>query len=248
MNTRHVILVAFLCCLMFKASGQQTFAFSGTIYKKSSPDRLAQALITNLRTNTIMMSDELGGFTIPSAIGDTLFIKKAEYLGQICVVTSQLDINIYLQPVVMLKEVEIKEVSRKQEIKDAMDQYKSQGQYATLKPSTWAFITSPLTSLYEVLGEDPNRARKFLQRTKEDAEQIEINRRYNRPLIKKVTGLTDDKEVDNFTRVFTPIYDDIKTWSDYDVIKYIKNSYEWYKIHKDELNLQPLNFTVPTHQ
>ncbi len=71
-----------------------------------------------------------------------------------------------------------------------MGLYKSTGGYYTLKPSTWSALNSPLTALYETFGQAPNRARKFQALTNEELEHIEVNKRYNTALIKKVTGLT----------------------------------------------------------
>jgi len=239
MRFRYILLTIFFYCLVFKASGQEMFPVNGVVYKKSSPDRVPQASITNLRTKSLMMTDERGTFHILALTGDTLLFKKFDYATQFFVITSTLDINIYLQPVIALNEVTIKEQTKKQEINESMALYQK-GNYYTLTPSIWSMIASPLTGMYELFGQQPNRARKFQQHTQEELEHIEVNKRYTAALIKKVTGLTDDKEVQEFKDVFTPAYIDIKTWSDYEVVKYIKTSFDWYKTHKREVKLPTL--------
>jgi hypothetical protein len=240
MYFRCALLITFLYCFTLQATAQQLFTVKGVVYKKSSPERVAQVLITNLSTQTVRISDELGGFQMPAKTGDTLLFKKIDYAAQIFVVYSMADVNIYLQPVILLNEVSIKEQSKKQEINDMMKLYKNQGGYYTLNPSTWSVISSPLTGLYELFGQAPNRARRFQEHTREEVEHIEVGKKYTAALVKKVTGVTDEKEVKAFMDAFTPAYEDIKVWSDYDLVRYIKKSYEYYKKNKGEFKLQKL--------
>ena len=121
MTLRYILLAFFSCCLVVKTNGQNLLNIKGTIHKKSSPDRVAQVLVSNLRTKAIITADDLGGFHISAAPGDTLLFKKAEYAPQIFVVTNLNDVIIYLQPVVLLKEVNIREETKKQEINRSID-------------------------------------------------------------------------------------------------------------------------------
>lgn len=240
MHIRYILLIAFCYCFLFKATGQELYTINGIITKKSSPDRVAQVVVTNLRTKSIMMGDELGSFHTQAAIGDTLLFKKTDYASQIFVISSQADIVIRLQPVILLNQVNIKEETKRQEISDMMKLYKNQGGYYTLKPTAWSMLNSPLTGFYELFGKQANRARQFNKHTAEEMEHIEVTKRYNKPLITKVTGLADEKELQRFTDMFTPAYEDIKTWSDYDVVNYIKKSYDYYKNNKNEGKLPAL--------
>jgi len=241
MRFGYIILSFCLGCLFFEASGQAVFTLKGTIYKKSTPEKISGVIVTNLRTKSQSTSDNWGVFNIPALVGDTLLFKKSDYASQTYVINSSFDINIYLPPMVLLNEVTVKEQTKKQEIKETMNDYKKVGGYYTLNPSVWSAMNSPATAIYEELGTDPNRARKFQEHTQEELEHIEIFKRYNKALVKKVTGLTDDKEVQKFTDVFTPAYIDIKTWSDYEVVNYIKISFEWYKTHQEEFKARVLN-------
>jgi hypothetical protein len=234
MYFRYLIFTLLLYCLFPKANAQQVFTVSGTVFKKSSPTRVPQVQVINQRTKDLATADEFGVFHIHTLVGDTLFFKKIDYATQLFVITSTLDINVYLQPIIMLQEVTIKEQTKKQEMDDIMGLYKKQGGYSTLNPTALSVIASPLTGISELFGQNANRARKFQKNSEEELEHIEINKRYNNELIKKVTGLTDEKEVIAFKDAFTPAYVDIKRWSQYDVINYIKTSFDWYQKHKRE--------------
>jgi hypothetical protein len=100
-------------------------------------------------------------------------------------------------------------------------------------------LNSPLTGLYELFGKAPAQARRFRQFTKEDQERSAIAKRYNRQIVQQITKMPDT-EVTDFMLAFTPSYEDIKIWSDYDIISYIKKSYQYFIHHKDALKIQKL--------
>ncbi len=240
MHFRYFIFFVFCYCFTINASAQQLYTINGTVYKKSSPDRVAQVIITNLHTNTMMMSDDLGGFHIQAATGDTVLFKKPDYAAQYIVVSNANDVNIFLQPIIMLNQVTIQDQSKKQELNDVLKQYKSVGGYYTLTPSVWSILNSPLTGFYELFSSSANRARKFTAYTKEELEHQQVAKRYNKAIITKVTGVTDDKELEGFMDAFNPAYEDVKLWSDYDLVNYIKKSYAYYKNNRNNLKLPKL--------
>src|ERR1700753_2050236 len=101
----------------------------GVIFKQGAADRIAQATITDMQTQVIMMSDELGGFTIKAAKGDTLIFNKTGYTLQKQVLIISANIVIYMQPIVVLPQVTIKGESAKQELNDVTNEYRSKGIY-----------------------------------------------------------------------------------------------------------------------
>src|SRR6201996_7976317 len=131
----------------------QEFNVKGIIFKKSSSDRISQALVNNLHTKVLMMSDELGGFTIKASIGDTLLISKNSFTPQKVIVTNKEDIAVFLQPIIELNQVTIKDQSKKQELNEVMHQYRSEGIYNDGKSLPfWQFLNSPITGLYNLFG------------------------------------------------------------------------------------------------
>jgi hypothetical protein len=239
MRYRFSILFVLFACLSFSASAQQLFTVKGIIFKKNTPITILQATITNLKRKTIAMSDDLGGFSIEAAIGDSLLIRKADYTDQYEVVLSRTQQIIYMQPVIHLNDVVIKDKSRQQELNDVMNDYKKKGQYYTLDPSVMSVLSSPLSGLYELFGKAPAQARRFRQYTKDDQERVAIAKRYNRQLVQQITKISDT-EVTDFMLAFTPSYQDILVWSDYDIINYIKKSYKYFEQNKESLKVQKL--------
>ncbi len=144
-----------------------------------------------------------------------------------------------MQPVIHLDQVTIKDLSKKQMLNDVMDDYKRKGQYSSLKPSVGSVLSSPLTGIYELFGKGPEQARKFQKYTKEEMERVEVAKRYNRPLVKKITNMPDE-DIEDFMLNFTPNVEDIRIWTDYDIIKYVQRSYDYFKNNKGTLKLQKL--------
>lgn len=143
--TKRLLSIVFiLYCLHGLAFAQQVLNIRGIVFKKSSSERISQALVTDLKTQTLMMSDELGGFNIKASAGDTLLITKNDYTPQKIVVLNGSDIIVYMQPVIALNQVTIKDQSQKQELKEVMKEYNSEGIYNDGKSLPfWQFVNSP---------------------------------------------------------------------------------------------------------
>ncbi|WP_345105736.1 hypothetical protein [Mucilaginibacter panaciglaebae] len=228
--------------MTFSVSAQQVVYFKGVVFKKNSPVTIAFASVTNLSRKNIpeVLSDNVGSFRIQAAIGDTLLFKKTEYTPQIVVIQSYSPLSVYMQAVIHLEQVTIKEVSKQKELNDALDNYKKKGQYYTLDPSVLSVLISPLSGLYELFGKAPAQARKFQQYSKQEMERIEVAKRYNKTVVKKITNMPDE-DLEDFMFNFTPNVEDIRAWTDYDIISYVKRSYAYFKANRNSYKLQKLN-------
>ena len=237
MYLRSTLLLVFFCCIALCVNAQQLLKISGIIYTKGYNDRVAGATIINIGSKLSVTSDNLGVFHIQAAKGDTLHFQKNEYTSQTFVVSGSYDINIYMQPNIVLQDVTIREKSRKQELEETQDQYRKQGVFANgKKPKALSMLGSPITGMYELFGKAPKQARHFAEYSKNELQQIEINKKYNKAVIKKLTPLPDD-EIEDFMNYFSPSYAAVKEWTEYDVIKYVQQSYEYYSKNKASLKL-----------
>jgi hypothetical protein len=238
---RRIWTLLLLCAgFAIDASAQQLFTVHGTVFKKNSPVTISFVAVSNVsQKSPELLSDYLGGFKIEAALGDTLLFRKADFTPQILVVLNRGDQSVYMQPVIHLEEVTIKETSKKQELLDALENYKKKGQYNSLHPGVLSVINSPISGLYDLFGKAPAQARKFQKFSQEEIERLEMSKRYNRTLVKKTTGMPDE-DLELFMANFQPHYDDIKVWTDYDIITYIKRSYSYFKDNKEGYKLQKL--------
>jgi len=241
-NIKTYIILLPLYCLPFFASAQHEVALSGMIYKKSSSERIAQVTVTDMRSLSTMVSDELGVFNIKVAMGDTLVFNKNGYTQLKVTISSLNDMFIYMQPIVHLDEVTIKAKSAQQEMNDVVNTYRSKGLYFDGKPPITAFLPfggSPITGFYEMFSRDAANERRFIRFSKSEMEAIQVDKRYNKQLVKRVTALPDS-DVVKFMQQYTPSYEDIKEWNDYELISHIKKYLEYYNKHKDGMPLQKL--------
>ncbi|WP_426669306.1 hypothetical protein ACPPVU_24185 [Mucilaginibacter sp. McL0603] len=241
--TKRLLGAVFLLfCLQGFAFAQQVLNIKGIVFKKSSSERISQALVTDLKSQTLMMSDELGGFNIKASVGDTLLITRNNYTPQKIVVLNNNDLIIYMQPVVELNQVTIREKSQKQELNDMMKEYHSEGIYNDGKSLPfWEFVNSPLTGLYNLFGKTPGQARHFAEFAKGEQEANVVDKKYTKELVKSITKLQDD-ELDKFMVTYRPSYEDMKEWNDYQLIQYIKKEFAYYEKNKNrpEAKLQKL--------
>src|ERR1700761_862893 len=245
---RKFIFIIMACCLglCVCVQAQQVYTIKGVISKKLSTERVAKVLIKNLRTNDIIVSDELGWFRVQAAVGDTLLFTKYDFTDQKIAITSPNDLPVYMQPVIKLDEVKVQGQSKKQEVSEVMKEYRSQGTFYDGKPPILSFLTSPITGFYELFGSTPGRARRFAAYSKSEIEYAEIQRRYNPPMVKRVTN-APDSTVKKFMKYYTPSYQDIKSWNDYELIKHIRTSYQYYDKNKDRLKLDEVNSPTLMH-
>ncbi|ASU36514.1 hypothetical protein [Mucilaginibacter xinganensis] len=235
------VTITMLCFgLWLQASAQQTFVVKGVISRSVSTERIAQVLITNLRSRDIKMSDELGWFSVDAAIGDTLLFSKLNYTDQKVIITAKADIPVYMQPVIQLDQVTIKGQTKRQELNEIMSDYRKQGIYYNGKPPVTSFLTSPLTGLYELFGKGPGNARRFANFSKGELEYAELRRRYNVALVMRVTNTTDTV-AKKFMEYYTPSFEDLKGWNDYELIRQIRKSYDFYDKSENKTKLEQLN-------
>lgn len=249
-HLKILILFAAFCCFCIAAQAQQAITVRGVIFMKSSTQRVSQAVINDLNNKNVMMSDDLGMFSISTAIGDTLLITKKDYTPLKVPVVDKNDLSLFLQPVVQLNQVTIKGETEKQELNDVTKQYGRDGVFNDGKSLPfWEAFNSPVTELYNLFAKEPADARRFAAFSKNELESSAVDKRYTKELVKSTTNLPDD-EVTKFMQYYRPSYQDIKEWNDYQLISAIKKNLVYYKKSKtrQQPSLQQLPKIPPSDQ
>lgn len=220
------IFTAFLA-FAFSASAQEDFKLNGVIMVKGSTTRVALAEITNLRTKFTVGSNDLGLFQIKASVGDTLLIIKRTFSDVQQVVLSNRDMIVYVDMGTTLSEVNIRGQSKKSELDQIKQDYRDKGSFYAGKPPLLSYIFAPITALYELFGKTPKNARRFGKFYNTELQQTTIDGFFNETLIQKNTELSG-KELENFMLNYRPDYSKSKNWTEYDAVKYIKDSYKQY--------------------
>ena len=222
----------FIACCFFalglSAQSKKSYPISGIVCTRGTSVRVALVMVVNKQNKAIVFTDELGNFTIKANIGDTLEFSKGEYTTIQQPVAGLQDMIVFMMKVTHLSEVTVKGQTKKQEVNSIMDDYRKKGVYYGGKPPAASVLNSPINALYAAFGKDSRNAKHFSEISKKDLEASQDNRKYNKELIKKITALPDE-EADKFMFTYKPLHEDLVKWSQYDVIAYIKKSFESYK-------------------
>jgi len=224
------------------ALGQTLQAVNGITFNNKLMGRVAQVTITNLQHRSVVFSTDIGTFSIKAALGDTLLFQKIGFTEQRLVADPQKDLFVYLVPAIVLEDVVVKAKTRKLEQQEVMDTYRSKGIYYDGKPPALSFLSSPLTGIYEMFGKGPKQARHFANYIAQENQQVEINKRYTRELVRRITKLPDE-EISTFMLAYNPPYKEFLKWNDYELIQFINTSFEGYKRSKDLPALQSLKIS-----
>jgi len=209
----------------------QDFVLKGVVIEKGSNVRIALASITNIRSKTGATSNDIGIFQLNARIGDTLFIQKRNLNEQKVVVKTNDDLVVYLiRGSTMLDEVTVKGQTKKQEMESIKRDLKRNGSFYAGKPPLILlnpFGGNPITFFYELFGKTPTRARNFNRYYKKELSLIEVDKFFNKSLVSNNTSLTG-KDLDKFLLDYYPTRSMTLNWSNYDAVKYIKESAKKY--------------------
>ncbi len=229
---KHLKIILLLTILMQGLTMKaQDFVLKGVVIEKGSNVRIALAEITNLRIKMGATSNDIGMFQLKVRVGDTLLVTKKNLTDQKLVVNTDDDLVVYLQRgSTMLEEVTVKGQTKKQEMEGIKRDFKRNGSFFEGKPPLVLlspFGGSPLTFFYELFGKTPARARNFNRYYKKELSLIEVDKFFNKSLVSNHTTLTG-KDLDKFLLDYYPTRSMTINWSNYDAVKYIKESAKQY--------------------
>ncbi|WP_316786088.1 hypothetical protein [Pedobacter frigiditerrae] len=221
--------ILFLVSFPFiNAFAQQEFMQSGVVFENGSKIRIALAEVTNLRNGYSVGTNDMGLFSIKSAIGDTLVVIKRGFNDIRVVVSSTKDIILQLnRGGTMLSEVVINGQGKKQTLDAIKRDFKNKGSFYGGKPPILSYVLSPLTAIYELFGRTPKNARRFNKMYVSELQDSHVDQLFNKTTINKETGLTG-KKLEDFMVNYRPDYEKAKNWTYYDSTKWIKDSFKNY--------------------
>jgi hypothetical protein len=225
---RNLLLTLVFCLLSVTPIFAQDFLLRGVLMELGSNSRIVGAQLYNKRTTYTATSNSLGIFEIKAAVGDTIQTYQREFTDSTIVISSATDLVIKLRRGQMLREVNINQLTKKQELTDMKQEYRNKGAFYSGKPPVLSFLFKPLTALYETFGRTPKNARRFGRYYENEMQQTLIDGFFNETIVQENTDLKDE-ELENFMINYRPEYEKAQNWARYDAIKYIKEAYKTYK-------------------
>ncbi|MDB5115001.1 MAG: hypothetical protein JWQ79_493 [Mucilaginibacter sp.] len=181
-------------------------------------------MVLNKRTLNSIRSSTIGVFNISAQVGDTLEFKSENYQMTNFIVSDFMDKIVFMEPVIQLDEVVIKENSIKSDIIEAQRGYCEKSVFYTGTPHYYYLFLKPMTFIYENFKSEVKNARKFNKYAKMELTSYQIAERFNDILIKKTIPIKN-AELEDFKSKYTPTLSQLNIWSDYDLINYIISSY-----------------------
>jgi hypothetical protein len=230
---KKTLLLSVITLIVIQTAAAQLKIQQGMFLKQGTNIRLGSIQVTNKRSSIETQSSIYGEFQIPANSGDTLLFSNPGFLSTIMIVSDLQDKIIYMQPIIELSEVNVKANSVKKDLMETQKVYRSKGVFYTGDPHYYYLFLKPMTFIYENFKSEVKNARKFKKYTKRELEYYEISKRYNDSIILKNTPISKDELV-AFKMMFMPTYKQYIQYNDYDLIKYIKASYQDFKkVKKD---------------
>lgn len=209
---------------------------SGMVADQDSKTGLPFVSIVNKRTLTGTLSNESGRFYIEAMPGDTLEFSMLSYTPKILLVPGMsASQDVYMQKRMFeLQGVNVKGKSYKNDSLALRDEY---GRYFDYhKPGAMDVLktlpANPITALsYLVPSKVRKRKEQFHEQLLYWEKEKFIDYRYSPELVGRMTKL-QSPELDSFMYKYRPGYQFLNTASDYDLLLYIKQSFEEYQKQK----------------
>lgn len=218
--------VVVLCLSLVQAlQGQFVKMQQGILYKQGSGIRLGSVKVFNKQSSIIVKSNIYGVFNIKADVGDSLEITSVGFQTTNFIVTNFLIQVLYLVPIIELPEVVIKENSLITDLQEVKKGYRDKGVFYTGTPHYYYLFLKPMTFIYENFKSEVINARKFKKYTKREVDNYEVSTRFNDDVIKNYVPIKS-QNLFSFKLKYWPSLKQVNTWSDYDLIKYIKTSYD----------------------
>ena len=221
----------------------------GIVFDRDSKQRLSRVYIYNTSTSKGFYNNSKGEFTTNASPGDVLLAALQGYRVDTVTVGSQNTILFYLKRTsIRLKEVRIQDSLKnpKEQLKETQEEYKD----AYTKGDVKDVFTSggsnsaggaglSITTLYNLLSKEGRNARQLQKIIERDYKEAMVSYRYNPGLVSQVTGLKGEKLTD-FMDQYRPGYNFVIEANDYQLIAFIKTSYQRYLQNPAAYRLAPL--------
>jgi co-chaperonin GroES (HSP10) len=225
----HIIL---LCSLSpFWSIAQNNIG--GIVLDAESKQRIAKVLIVNRTTGENTYNNSKGEFSLTLRIGDIVIANKENYYadtityeGAKALIVNLRRKTIAIAPVTVMGRVSPEEIlARRREEYNKAYRLADPGDFVSVGQNGAGLSIDAVYNYFSREGKNARRLTKYFQKEYED-NYIDVV--FNRELIRGVTGL-EGEPLDNFMIRYRPTYNFVLTADRYQLIKYIKSKYEYFK-------------------
>ena len=226
----------------------------GIVFDMDSKQRLSRVYIYNTNTSKGFYNNSKGEFTTVASQGDILIAALQGYRVDTLSVGTANTVLFYLKRTsIQLKEVRIQDSLKNptEQLKETKKDYNG----AYTKGDVRDVFTSggssgaggaglSINTLYSLLSKEGRNARQLQKIIERDYREAMIAYRYNPGLVSNVTGLKA-AQLRDFMEQYRPSYSFVIEANDYQLITFIKTSYQRYLQNPAAYRLEPLKRNSP---
>lgn len=217
----------------------------GIVFDKDSKQRITRVYIYNTRIGKGLYNNIKGEFKTNAKQGDILVAALPGYAVDTLSVGASNTLIFYLKrTTIYLREVTVRDTVRspKEKLADNQKAYKdayTKGNTGDMLHLGSGGVGLSITSLYNLLSRQGRNARHLQEIIEQDYKESLIDYRYSKGLVYSVTGLNGERLTD-FVQQYRPPYFFILEATDYQLISFIKESYQKYSANPEAHRLPPL--------
>jgi len=231
LNICHIHLILLCSLFPFWSFAQENIG--GMVLDVESKQRIAKVLIVNKTTGENIYNNSKGEFILRLKPGDIIIANKENYHddtityeGAKALIISLKRKTIAIAPVTVMGRVSPEEIlARRREEYNKAYRLADPGDFVSVGQNGAGLSIDAVYNYFSREGKNARRLTKYFQKEYED-NYIDIV--FTRELVRDVTGL-EGEPLDNFMIRYRPTYNFVLTADRYQLIKYIKTKYEYFK-------------------
>lgn len=221
----------------------QELAVEGMVLDRDTKQRLTGAFIKNIQTGLGLYNNSRGEFRTKLFLDCVLEASLKGYQADTLSANAEHTVLIFYlkRQVILLPEVHIKErgKSPQAQFRDAREVYSSAYALGDGRSSLLQDRGFGIDGLYSLFSREGRNARHLQALILGDYQWAVVSSRYNSDLVSRVTGLRGQNLID-FMQQYRPNYDFVLRANDYEMVRFIKYSYQFYTIDSTALRLPAL--------
>ncbi|MBW4890399.1 carboxypeptidase-like regulatory domain-containing protein [Mucilaginibacter sp. HMF5004] len=239
-----VCLILLLWIIQISLALAQEKQFDGIVFDKETKERIAKVNILNLNSNANNYDNLKAEFKISAKTGDVLIFSKTGYINDTVKLGAETSIAVYMKrKSIQLKEVSINDNADPQKRYEAAKREYNKV-YGTLANRDLLSIGNggaglSIDGLYNILSFRGRNAARLRETIERDYHENTIDARFNHQFVANITELKEP-ELSDFMLKYRPSYYAVTNYSDYEFIKYTRNSFVRYKRNPKAFALPPL--------
>jgi len=241
----------------------QQVEIKGKVYDGITFHPIFGASIYNMNTKKFTFSDMVGNFSIIVSVNDTIIASKSIYKQNFTIITEEdirkkeIELLFYYKPIILREVIVYAFKGTYEDFKRDMVTSKLPAYYKIIEEGTNlsaeekqkivqstkepnlignTVLVSPISALYNRFSRKVKMENLYLYLIDKQNEINNLSDKYNRDIVKKITGL-EEEELLNFMMYCRFSYYDLIAWSPEQIIVNIKkkfNDYEYYKLLEEE--------------